>query len=380
MRSRLSSTSIRPAFTLIELLVVIAIIAVLIALLLPAVQSAREAARRAQCTNNLKQIGLALHNYESANGCFPPSGESTNYNPLSGYATSQFVDGGWDALARILPFMEGNTSFSALNFNVDYNEATGMNFTGASTVISVYLCPSSGSRQPLGGNDGSDPNDAITQPPPLGFGKGYGYDDYGPTCYTDIDPYGLMNNEPGATYPATPYRNKASRADGLLKQGKTRIAECTDGLSNTFAVGEDAGRDPRYLSQYNEAYYDGFNARPKLGLGPAGGTASPGPARRYWRWAEPDTSFGVSGQPNNKYRPSYEQTPWQRSTGVGSGLLFTAGNNAGANDQLYSFHPGGINVLFGDGSVHFIRDTISVVTLRSLVTLKGGEVISSDAY
>ncbi|MGB2609388.1 MAG: DUF1559 domain-containing protein [Isosphaeraceae bacterium] len=383
MRSRLSSTSIRPAFTLIELLVVIAIIAVLIALLLPAVQSAREAARRAQCTNNLKQIGLALHNYESANGCFPPSGESTNYNPLSGYATSQFVDGGWDALARILPFMEGNTSFSALNFNVDYNEATGMNFTGASTVISVYLCPSSATRQPFGGNDGSDPNDAITQPPPLGFGKGYGYDDYGPTCYTDIDPYGLANNEPGgATYPATPYRNKASRADGLLKQGKTRIAECTDGLSNTFAVGEDAGRDPRYLSAYNEAWYDGVNARPILGLGPAVLPSSIGMvARRHWRWAEPDTSFGVSGQPNNKYRPSYEQVPWQFSSGLaGSGHLFTAGNNAGANDQLYSFHPGGINVLFGDGSVHFIRDTVNIVTLRSLVTLKGSEVISADAY
>jgi prepilin-type N-terminal cleavage/methylation domain-containing protein/prepilin-type processing-associated H-X9-DG protein len=388
MRSRLSSTSIRPAFTLIELLVVIAIIAVLIALLLPAVQSAREAARRAQCTNNLKQIGLALHNYESANGCFPPSGESTNYGssstftitPTGPYATSQFVDGGWDALARILPFMEGNTSFSALNFNVDYNEATGMNFTGASTVISVYLCPSSGSRQPAGSNDGIDPNDQITSP--SFFGRGYGYDDYGPTCYTDIDPYGLANNEPGgATYPATPYRNKASRADGLLKQGKTRIAECTDGLSNTFAVGEDAGRDPRYLSPYNEAYYDGFNARPIIGLGPAVLPSSMGMvARRFWRWAEPDTSFGVSGQPNNKYRPSYEQTPWQPSTGAGSGLLFTAGNNAGANDELYSFHPGGINVLFGDGSVHFIRDTVNIVTLRSLVTLKGGEVISADAY
>ena len=380
MRSRLSSTSMRPAFTLIELLVVIAIIAVLIALLLPAVQSAREAARRAQCTNNLKQIGLALHNYENANGCFPPSGESTNYGssstftitPTGPYARSQFVDGGWNALARILPFMEGNTSFSALNFNVDYNEATGMNFTGASTVISVYLCPSSATRQPAGSNDGIDHNDPITNV----FQRGYGYDDYGPTCYTDIDPYGLMNNElDGATYPATPYRNKASRADGLLKQGKTRIAECTDGLSNTFAVGEDAGRDPRYLSFYNEGWYDGVtvNDRPIIGLGPAGGLT---PARRYWRWAEPDTSFGVSGQPNNKYLPAHEQMPWQ----LPPGPLLTAGNNAGANDQLYSFHPGGVNVLFGDGSVHFIKDTVSIVTLRSLVTLKGGEVISSDAY
>jgi len=367
----------RPAFTLIELLVVIAIIAVLISLLLPAVQSAREAARRIQCTNNLKQIGLGLYNYESGNGCFPPSGESTNFSATP-YPATQFVDGGWNALARILPFMEGNSSFNALNFNVDYNEATGMNFTGASTVVASYLCPSAANRQPAGGNDGVDPNDAIT----AFYGRGYGYDDYGPTCYTDIDPNGLMNNEPDAKiYPATPYRNKASRADGLLKQGKTRIAECTDGLSNTFAVGEDAGRDPTYLSPYNEAYYDGVNARPIIGQGPAVLPSSIGQvARRYWRWAEPDTSYGVSGQPNNKYQPSHEQTAWQPSTGTGSGALFTAGNNAGANDELYSFHPSGVNVLFGDGSVHFIRDTINVVTLRSLVTLKGGEVISSDAY
>ena len=188
MRSRLSSTSMRPAFTLIELLVVIAIIAVLIGLLLPAVQSAREAARRAQCTNNLKQIGLALFNYESGNTCFPPSGESTNFS-LTPYAKTQFVDGGWDCLARILPFMEGNTSFNALNFNVDYNEATGMNFTGCSTVVAIYLCPSSATRQPPAVTMVSIP----TTPSRLSlYGRGYGYDDYGPTCYTDIDPYGLI--------------------------------------------------------------------------------------------------------------------------------------------------------------------------------------------
>ncbi len=365
MGSASRSSSARSGFTLIELLVVIAIIAVLISLLLPAVQSAREAARRAQCTNNLKQTGLAMHNYESATGCFPPSGESTLYTTNSGVPGTQFVDGGWNALARLLPFMEGGTQFNALNFNVDYNEATGMNFTGASTVVASYICPSS-TRQPDGGNDGIDPLDPMTSL----FGKGYGYDDYGPTCYTDINPLGVQT---GYSL-ATPFRLKASRADGLLKQGKTRIAECTDGLSNTIAIGEDAGRDPRFLSPYTEGYYDpNGDVRPVLGLGPAGGLT---PARRYWRWAEPDTSYGVSGQPNNKYRPMYEQVSWS----LPPGPLGTAGNNAGANDELFSFHPGGVNCLFGDGSVHFIKESINVVTLRSLVTLKGGEVVSSDQY
>jgi len=360
MSLRLRSSSSK-AFTLIELLVVIAIIAVLIALLLPAVQSAREAARRAQCTNNLKQLGLAMHNYESSNNSFPPSGESTNFS-LSP-AVTQFVDNSWSSLARILPYQEGGNSFNALNFTVDYNEATGMNFTGASTVIPSFICPSA-VREPAGGRDGVDPKDPITS----AFGFGYGLADYGATCYTDIDPNGMTGGVGSSG--ATPYRNKLSRANGLLKQGQTRISEITDGTSNTIMIAEDAGRDARFLSPYTEGYYDGVNARPLRGAGPAGGTA---PYRRYWRWAEADQSYGVSGQPNNKFRPMREASQFPASG-------TTAGNNAGANDEMFSYHPGGINALFGDGSVRFLKDSVNVKTLRGLVTLNGGEVISSDSY
>src|ERR1700674_73650 len=114
-------------FTLIELLVVIAIIAILIALLLPAVQSAREAARRMQCTNNLKQLGLALHNYENSLGAFPPAGKST-YFALSP-PNSQFVDG-VGPFPRLLPYLEAGTIYSAINFSLDYNNLSGANFTG----------------------------------------------------------------------------------------------------------------------------------------------------------------------------------------------------------------------------------------------------------
>ena len=356
----------RYGFTLIELLVVIAIIAVLVSLLLPAVQAAREAARRSQCTNNLKQIGLALHNYGSANDCFPPAGQSSNYQTSP--PQNQYVDGAYSVLPRVLPNIEGGAAYNALNFSLDYNDSSGANFTGASQSVSVFLCPSavrvSGNPRDTAAND---PNASAYE---KASGSGYGYTDYGATCYTDIDPAGLTG-QTGSTS-ISPYRNKNARSDGLLKQGKTALAECLDGLSNTIAIGEDAGRDANYVSQYAENYYGGPNAAPTRNV-PGFGA---GAGRRFWRWAEPHSSLGVSGGINNKYRPMHENSEFQGSPGT----LQTAGNKAGNNQSLFSFHPGGTNALFGDGSVRFIKESINVVTLRSLVSLRGGEVVSSDQY
>jgi prepilin-type N-terminal cleavage/methylation domain-containing protein/prepilin-type processing-associated H-X9-DG protein len=351
-------------FTLIELLVVIAIIAVLISLLLPAVQSAREAARRSQCVNNLKQIGLALANYESSVGAFPPAGQSSNYSTSP--PQNQYVDGAYSVFPRILGYLEGGSTFNAFNFSLDYNDLSGANYTAAAQVISVYLCPSS-VRNPSGGRDAT--SDPLGAPFEIN-GPGYGVTDYGATVYTDIDPLGQSGGS-GST-PVVPYRNRFARADGLLHQGMTRLSEVTDGLSNTITIGEDAGRDATFVSQYAESYYGGNGVAPIRNVP---GFAQ-GAGRRFWRWAEPHCSLGVSGIINNKAQPTHENSYYE----LYPGTLGTAGNKAGNNQSLYSFHPGGINALFGDGSVHFLRDSTNVVVLRQLTTLKGGEVLSADSY
>jgi prepilin-type N-terminal cleavage/methylation domain-containing protein/prepilin-type processing-associated H-X9-DG protein len=325
----------RRGFTLIELLVVIAIIAILIGLLLPAVQKVREAAARTQCQNNLKQMGLALHNYADANNSkFPTGGEGTDFaNAPKGPSIFDIHS----TFTMMLPYIEQDNIYKQINLNAYYNDVNNQPNGGAAfrNAIKIYICPSNGWAQPGNGVDS----------------QGYGRTDYGATVYTDIDP-------------VTGLRNKATRASGALAaqaglpMAGTSIVGITDGTSNTIAIAEDVGRDERYVSAYTDPVTGGL--------------------RSFWRWAEPDSAYGVSGFQSGNYDSgtaiNNTPTPLGGST---STCLWAPQNNCGNNDEIFSFHPGGALAVFCDGHVALLKTSIDRRVVRALVTPTGGEVISN---
>jgi prepilin-type N-terminal cleavage/methylation domain-containing protein/prepilin-type processing-associated H-X9-DG protein len=347
-------------FTLIELLVVIAIIAVLIALLLPAVQSAREAARRAQCTNNLKQIGLGLHNYHTSHNTFPLGG-TTNWND---YYNNNAGWGTWSAQALLLGYMEGQPLYNAINFNWVCCWSSGLyiNSTVSLAVINTYICPSDGISPIAAGGDVWAGN---------------------------------TNNYHACVGDATDFYNPS----GMFAESTKcfGIQACTDGTSSTIAFGEA-------LVGSNDGQQVKWRSGPVLSAGSAlckGGWCGINDVSVNYAGVLADLQVCQQGWVTEKGKYNGKGFRWCENLG-GFSLFNTVvppspndykfawcalrggGTNSNASDGQYqnanSNHPGGANFLLCDGSARFIKSSVSIRTYWALGTRNLGEVISSDSY
>jgi prepilin-type N-terminal cleavage/methylation domain-containing protein/prepilin-type processing-associated H-X9-DG protein len=352
----------RLGFTLIELLVVIAIIAILIGLLVPAVQKVREAAARLQCQNNLKQMGLAVHNYHDAYKKLPTAGEGSNA-AVNGTAFANDLVGGMMPTGKVsfhslftymLPYIEQGNIYNLIDLNQYYNAPSTSkagHVAAFKNQVPTFICPS----YPF------ESVDAL----------GYGYVHYGATVYTDIVVTAGMN---GSTV-AVGMRDKLkARQRGVLDNLQASLPQITDGTSNTIMIAEDAARRDGYIT--NPAYLDPATV---LGIAVDQGTAFA--TRRFWRWAEQDNGFGVSGDPLlNTTTPSFQIINNNNSSPASDGPngCWKLTNNCGPNDEVFSFHSGGANVVFADGHVAFIPQSINPVVMASLVSRSGGEVVTND--
>lgn len=309
-------TRSRQAFSLIELLVVIAIIAILIGLLLPAVQKIREAANRMSCSNNLKQVGLAIHNHESTYGYFPPCGTrfTSNPNPSNPLGDQRQGHSVW---TFILPYMEQDNVHKMIRLDRSVLDPAnlptpyGAN-TAFQTLIKPYVCPST-----PGGQRMED------YQPFVGVSIFFAMHDYG--VVTGIGSMG------GSLPVGTPTGDTGT----LLYDSQPKFADMTDGSSNTILIAEDAGRVKRY----------------ELGRAVSGSFSSGG------AWADFNSEYyvhGVSG------------------SGSGSGNCII---NCSNDNEIYAFHTGGANVLRGDGSVQFLKASTTPQLIAALISKAGGEAI-----
>jgi prepilin-type N-terminal cleavage/methylation domain-containing protein/prepilin-type processing-associated H-X9-DG protein len=301
------------AFTLIELLVVIAIIAVLIGLLLPAVQSAREAARRAQCTNNLKQIALAAANYESAMGVYPPGNLYNRGNP-------KYADDGVSPFLYMGAFLEQAAAYNATNFL--YSGMSPPNATLGTISISTLICPSdptSGSPTPFDGQY------YFQATPPPAFASANQYHTYYAGCAGPWNAQGCGFDASGLPLP-DPAQLPAALGV-IVDQGNIRIASVTDGTSNTMMFSEN-------------------------GLGLLISILGPNASDVHnWNEGDPATNLYCALLPPNWQR-TYNFNPNPFPANLLMALLF-------GTTTATSFHPGGVNTAFCDGSVHFVKDSVS---------------------
>jgi prepilin-type N-terminal cleavage/methylation domain-containing protein/prepilin-type processing-associated H-X9-DG protein len=368
MKSPSLRRSASRGFTLIELLVVIAIIAVLIALLLPAVQSAREAARRASCVNNLKQIALAIHNYESAHGSFPPGAIQNSDNPalcgiLSGFTMPFF--------AFILPNMEQQPVYNAINFSFPSGghtfmgkyDAGAINRTGMISQINSYVCPSDFPQTPY----------AVTVST-----NGYAQSSYAGSAGT-FDIWHWYCGCPPGVGGLSCQGSVQIAGDGVLYyQVATRIQGITDGTSNTMLVGEFS----RYINDPDQI----FNTWSRAAWFGSNAPSSTRPEALASTVPRMNAPFLLSDA--SLYSPSLspdgEVDGW---SWLQNGFDCRTMGQFGFHSQ----HPGGANFAFCDGSVKFLKQTIDMGSpnytppinkgiYRQLSTRKGGEVISADAY
>jgi prepilin-type N-terminal cleavage/methylation domain-containing protein len=330
----------RKAFTLIELLVVIAIIAILIALLLPAVQQAREAARRTQCKNHLKQFGLALHNYLDTYTVFPPS-----YCAVPGVATT--VGGQWSVRARILPYLDQANLQNLIDWSVAYS--TQLNV--ATTRIPVYLCP-------------SEPNDVMRINPSTGVPR-----DYPATYAVNFGTWKVWDPTNGTA------------GDGaFFPNARLHTGHFTDGTSNTLCAAETKAYTP-YLRNTTSDPGPAVPADPSL-FGPyVGDGCCIGPSLQFntgqTEWADglcQQSGFTTTFTPNTRvpYVVSgatfdIDFVSWREGTHA------TRATYAALTAR--SFHEGIVQCLLMDGSARTVSENIDLGVWRSLGTRAGGEVI-----